>query len=236
MSVASFHSKLLQQSRRIRKRVASARLGADAKPTPIVACGLVKRLLDITAAGAALVALSPLFLIIAALVRRDGGPVFFRQKRVGQGGREFGFYKFRSMVVDAEARRLALAASNDHGQECVTFKMKRDPRVTAVGRFLRRTSLDELPQLWNVLKGDMSLVGPRPAIPSEVALYTPAQRGRLAVKPGLTCLWQVKGRGDLPFEEQVRLDLEYITRRSIWLDLSLIVRTVPAVLTGRGAY
>ncbi len=236
MSVASFHSKRLHQSRKLRNRVVSAGFATDAKPIPMIACGPLKRVLDMTVAGAALVVLSPVFLLIAVLVRRDGGPVFFRQLRVGQGGREFGFYKFRSMVVDAEARRIALAASNDHGHECVTFKMKRDPRVTAVGRFLRRTSLDELPQLWNVLKGDMSLVGPRPAIPTEVAKYTPFQRGRLAVKPGLTGLWQVSGRGDVPFEQQVRLDLDYIARRSIWLDLSLIVRTIPAVLTGRGAY
>ena len=236
MSVATFHSKRLSRGRRIRQRVATEHVAATASGTPEAACGALKRALDVIVAGAALMALSPVFLLIAVLVSRDGGSVFFRQVRVGRGGRAFGFYKFRSMVVDAEAHRLALAARNDHGQECVTFKMRRDPRVTAVGGFLRRTSLDELPQLWNVLKGDMSLVGPRPAIPAEVALYTPAQRGRLAVKPGLTGIWQVSGRAELPFEEQVRLDLDYIARRSIWLDLSLLARTVPAVLTGRGAY
>jgi lipopolysaccharide/colanic/teichoic acid biosynthesis glycosyltransferase len=184
----------------------------------------------------ALIALAPVFVLIASIVRYDGGPAFFRQQRVGKGGRTFWFYKFRSMVVDAEARRAGLALWNRHGPDGVTFKLKHDPRVTPVGRFLRRTSLDELPQLWNVLKGDMSLVGPRPALPSEVACYTTGQSRRLAVPPGLTCLWQVCGRAELSFEEQVRLDLEYISRRSLWLDLDLLARTVPAVVGGRGAY
>ncbi|MFO0953738.1 MAG: sugar transferase [Isosphaeraceae bacterium] len=195
-----------------------------------------KRATDVFVASLALAALAPLFALIAFLIKRDGGPVFFRQKRVGQNGREFWFYKFRSMVVDAEARRDHLVAVNHHGETGVTFKMRRDPRVTAVGRLLRRASLDELPQLWNVLKGDMSLVGPRPALPAEVARYTPEERARLAVRPGLTCIWQVSGRADIPFEQQVQLDLEYIARRSFWFDLSLLFRTIPAMITGRGAY
>lgn len=197
---------------------------------------LAKRLLDVLVSAAALIALSPVIAVIALLVRRDGGTVFFRQLRVGAGGRTFWFYKFRSMVPDAEARRRALDSLNQHGREAVTFKMKNDPRVTPIGRFLRRTSLDELPQLWNVLKGDMSLVGPRPAIPEEVARYSNHERGRLSVKPGITCIWQISGRAEIPFEEQVRLDLDYITRRSIWLDAALLLQTIPAVLTGRGAY
>ena len=140
------------------------------------------------------------------------------------------------MVVDAEAHRRALQAKNQHGAQGVTFKMKNDPRITRVGRILRRTSLDELPQLWNVLKGDMSIVGPRPALPAEVERYTAEEQTRLVITPGLTCLWQVSGRADLSFEEQVRLDLEYIAKRSFWFDLILIARTIPAMLSGRGAY
>jgi lipopolysaccharide/colanic/teichoic acid biosynthesis glycosyltransferase len=196
----------------------------------------VKRAFDVVIAVLALAVLAPVFAMIASIVRCDGGPAFFRQERVGKGGRRFWFYKFRSMAIDAEARRADLALCNHHGPHGVTFKLKHDPRVTPVGRFLRRTSLDELPQLWNVLKGDMSLVGPRPALPSEVACYTTAQSRRLVVLPGLTCLWQVCGRAELSFEEQVRLDLEYIARRSLWLDLDLLARTVPAVVGGRGAY
>jgi len=196
----------------------------------------VKRLVDVVLASLALVALSPLFVVLAVLVKLDGGSVFFRQRRVGKDGVEFWFYKFRSMVVDAEARRVGLVSRNEHGRLGVTFKLKNDPRITKVGRFLRKTNLDELPQFWNVLRGDMSLVGPRPALPSEVARYSAEERQRLSVLPGLTCLWQVKGRADLPFDKQVALDLEYIAHRTLWLDLSLLFQTVPAMLSGRGAY
>lgn len=196
-----------------------------------------KRTLDVSATLVALLMLAPVFLVIAVLVKlHDGGPIVFRQRRVGRGGREFWFYKFRTMVVDAEARREELLHLNDHKPTGVTFKMRRDPRVTPIGRFLRRTSLDELPQLWHVLTGEMSLVGPRPAIPSEVARYDATQRGRLEATPGLTCLWQISGRAELPFDEQVRLDLEYIARRNLWFDLTILARTIPAVLSGRGAY
>jgi lipopolysaccharide/colanic/teichoic acid biosynthesis glycosyltransferase len=197
---------------------------------------LVKRSFDILASGVALILLSPLFLIVAFLIKRhDGGLILFWQKRVGRWGREFAFPKFRSMRIDAEQLKDALLAENDH-QNGITFKMKRDPRVTPIGRFIRKVSIDELPQLWCVLIGDMSIVGPRPPVPREVALYTLADRRRLEVTPGLTCIWQVSGRGDIPFDRQVELDVQYIQSKSLWLDLILIFKTIPAVLTGRGAY
>jgi lipopolysaccharide/colanic/teichoic acid biosynthesis glycosyltransferase len=195
-----------------------------------------KRLADIAIALVAIVVLSPLFLIVSLCVKlTDGGPVFFRQKRVGLDGRSFDFFKFRSMVVDAEARKLELIRMNKHHQS-ITFKMCRDPRVTWVGRILRKTSIDELPQLWNVLCGEMTLVGPRPAVVAEVQKYNPRERRRLSVAPGLTCIWQVSGRADLDFRQQVELDIRYIRERSFWTDLRLIVMTIPAVLSGKGAY
>ena len=194
-----------------------------------------KRLVDILVATAAILVLSPLTLLVALLIRRDGGPIFYWQTRVGRNGTRFHFPKFRSMVVDADRLKDQLLESNDH-REGVTFKMKDDPRITAVGRFIRRFSIDELPQLWCVLQGHMSLVGPRPPLPREVALYTLEDRQRLTVKPGLTCIWQVEGRGDIPFPEQVALDRKYIQNRSLLLDFELLFRTVPAVLAGRGAY
>jgi exopolysaccharide biosynthesis polyprenyl glycosylphosphotransferase len=196
-----------------------------------------KRLLDIVLASAAIMVLSPIFIVAAWLIRlNDGGPVFFRQKRHGKNGEPFFMYKFRSMKVGSDAQKAALQAENQHGKDGVTFKMKADPRITRVGRWLRRTSVDELPQLWNVVLGDMSLVGPRPPVPSEYAKYTDYQKGRLAVTPGITCLWQINGRAEIPFEGQVELDIEYIARRSLLLDLKILVLTVPAVLSGRGAY
>lgn len=197
---------------------------------------VLKRLLDILGAGLGLVALSPLFLGVALIIRRDSpGPVFFRQTRVGRYGRYFPMWKFRSMYIDAEARKQALLAQNEMSGG-VLFKMKDDPRITPVGRFIRKASIDELPQLWNVLVGDMSLVGPRPALPSEVDQYSLAERRRLEVIPGITCIWQVSGRSDIPFDQQVHLDVEYIESQSIWLDIKLLLLTVPAVLLGRGAY
>jgi exopolysaccharide biosynthesis polyprenyl glycosylphosphotransferase len=195
-----------------------------------------KRGMDIFLSSLALVALSPLFLIVAIAIKLTApGPVFFWQDRVGLRGRTFSFPKFRSMVVNAEALKQDLLTHNQHG-ESVTFKIKDDPRITRVGRFIRRFSIDELPQFWCVLKGDMSLVGPRPAVASEVARYSDADRVRLEVKPGITCTWQVCGRSDIPFEQQVKLDAEYIRQQSLWLDLRLLFQTVPAVLTGKGAY
>jgi len=196
----------------------------------------LKRAIDVAVAAAALVCLSPLFLAVALAIKlTDGGPVLFWQTRVGRWGREFRFPKFRSMVANAEKLKDALLAQNDHGQ-CVTFKMKRDPRVTWIGRMIRKLSIDELPQLWLVLTGEMSLVGPRPPVPREVAQYSLADRRRLDVTPGLTCIWQVSGRGDIPFQEQVALDVQYIASQSLWFDLKLLLKTVPAVLLGKGAY
>lgn len=196
----------------------------------------LKRSVDVVAAGLGLVVLSPLFLLLAALIRLTSpGPAFFHQVRVGQFGRHFNFLKFRSMYVDAEARRAALEAKNESA-DGVIFKMRNDPRVTPLGRFLRRTSLDELPQLFNVLIGDMSLVGPRPPLPSEVREYTLEDRKRLNVKPGLTCTWQISGRSDIPFEKQVSLDKEYILSHGFLRDLSILLKTIPAILSGKGAY
>lgn len=195
---------------------------------------LLKRTIDILGSSVLLLALSPLFLFVAAAVKlTDFGPVIYWQRRVGRWGREFDMPKFRSMVVNADAVKAKLESD---GGEAVRFKMKRDPRITWIGRIIRKLSIDELPQLWNVLKGELSLVGPRPPIPSEVAQYTVAQRRRLDVVPGLTCIWQVSGRSDIPFEDQVNLDVDYIESHGFWLDVKLLLRTIPAVLTGRGAY
>lgn len=196
----------------------------------------VKRAIDLVGAGVGIVLAMPLLALVAAAIKlQDRGPVLFWQTRVGQWGREFPFPKFRSMHLDAEARKAALMAQNEHA-EGITFKIKRDPRITPIGRWLRKLSIDELPQLWCVLRGEMSLVGPRPPVPSEVAQYTLADRRRLDARPGLTCIWQVSGRGDIPFPQQVRLDVEYIESQSLWLDVKLLAATVPAVLLGRGAY
>ncbi|MCB9897817.1 MAG: sugar transferase [Planctomycetes bacterium] len=195
-----------------------------------------RRAFDVLASLSAIVLLSPLWLALAALIKYETpGPVFFVQTRVGRGGRTFRMIKFRSMVQDAEHLREALEAYNEV-KGGVLFKMRRDPRVTRLGQILRRTSLDETPQLLNVLLGHMSIVGPRPPLPAEVAKYTPAQRRRLEIKPGLTCLWQVSGRSLLEFDDQVALDVEYIERRSLWLDLVILARTIPAVFAARGAF
>ena len=195
-----------------------------------------KRLMDIVLSAVGMLLLSPVYLAIAAAVKLSSpGPVFFVQTRVGRYGRYFKFYKFRSMRQDAEAQKAALMARNE-SKDGVIFKMKDDPRITRVGRFLRRTSLDELPQLWNVFIGDMSLVGPRPPVPSEVLEYTLEDRKRLDVIPGITCLWQIKGRSEIPFNEQVRLDKEYILAPSVWKDIVILFKTIPAILGGRGAY
>lgn len=196
-----------------------------------------KRALDICLTLPAMIVLAPLFAMAALAVKlSDGGSALYWQTRVGQNGKPFRFPKFRSMRVHSDALHAAMQQHNQHGSTGVTFKLKKDPRITAVGRFLRRTSIDELPQLWCVLSGDMSLVGPRPALPAEVARYTSADRQRLTVKPGLTCIWQVNGRSEVPFPQQVRMDIEYIRTRSIARDLRLIGETFPAVLKGRGAY
>ncbi|WP_419647445.1 sugar transferase, partial [Victivallis vadensis] len=191
---------------------------------------------DVTCASLGILVLSPVFLVCAAVIRLESpGPVIFKQKRIGRDGRPFNFYKFRSMYIDAELRRQELLKANE-SKDGVIFKMQKDPRVTRFGRFIRKFSIDELPQLFNVVVGDMSLVGPRPPLPSEVAEYTLEDRKRLTVKPGITCIWQVSGRSDIPFRQQVALDKEYIMSRSLWRDLWILLKTVPAVLTGKGAY
>ncbi len=194
----------------------------------------MKRLIDIVVSGTALALLSPLLLGVAFLVKvTSRGPLLFRQVRVGQHGRQFHMLKFRSMVVNAEELKARLLAQNE--QQGPVFKMKSDPRITAIGRFIRKYSIDELPQLLNVLRGEMSLVGPRPPIPAEVAKYEAWQRRRLSVRPGLTCVWQVSGRNEISFEEWMYLDMQYIDHWSLQRDLELIAKTVPVVLTGRGA-
>ena len=195
-----------------------------------------KRAMDVAVSAAVLVFLGPLFLLLAALIKlEDGGPVFFKQTRVGRFGRKFRMFKFRSMCLDAEQRLRELAARNQHSTG-VTFKIKDDPRITRIGRFIRKYSLDELPQFYNVLRGEMSLVGPRPPVPGEVAKYSLADRRRLAVKPGITCIWQISGRAEIDFPGQVKLDVNYIERQSLAEDVRILFKTVPAVLSGNGAY
>lgn len=194
-----------------------------------------KRVFDLLLATVLLVLAAPVLLLVAAAVKvTSPGPVFYRSQRVGRGGDEFAFLKFRTMRTGADREKAALAAQNEKSGP--VFKMRQDPRVTPLGSFLRRTSLDELPQLLHVLSGRMSLVGPRPPLPAEVSRYSAREVQRLLVRPGLTCIWQVSGRSDIEFEDWVDMDLEYIRTWSPWLDVKLLVRTVPAVLSGRGAY
>lgn len=203
----------------------------EGNPSP--AYRKAKRALDLLGAALLLLLLAPLLAIIYAVlwVTTRGNPIF-RQVRLGLGGRPFVMYKFRTMSLDAAQRQHEVVNEKDGP----IFKNRRDPRVTRIGRILRKTSIDELPQLINVLKGDMSLVGPRPPVPSEVARYRPWQRRRLAVKPGLTCLWQVSGRSEIGFEEWVRMDLWYARHQNLWVDLRLLLATPWAVLRGHGAY
>jgi len=195
----------------------------------------VKRAIDLIGAGVLLGLLSPLFAAIAAAVKlTSAGPIFYHWQVVGKDGQAFTGYKFRTMVRNADALKAQLLAANEMSGP--VFKMRRDPRITSAGRILRKLSLDELPQLWSVLKGDMSLVGPRPPLQTEYAQFTESQKRKLAVKPGITCLWQISGRNNISdFDEWVRLDLEYIRDWSLWLDMKILLRTVPAVLRGRGA-
>jgi exopolysaccharide biosynthesis polyprenyl glycosylphosphotransferase len=197
---------------------------------------LVKRLFDIAVSAILLVLLLPIFLAVGLAIRlEDPGPILFKQQRVGRWGKLFTMWKFRSMYTDAEERKKELMARNEMAGG-VLFKMKDDPRVTRVGRVIRKTSIDELPQLWNVLKGDMSLVGPRPPVPQEVDEYSLSDRRRLEVIPGITCIWQVSGRSDIPFDQQVELDVQYIQSQSFWTDIKILLKTVPALLFGTGAY
>lgn len=196
---------------------------------------VLKRLMDIVGASVGLLLASPIMLIVAILIKLEDpkGPIFFSQIRNGVYPGTFKMYKFRSMYIDAEERLQELIHLNE--QSGPAFKIKDDPRITKVGKFIRKTSLDELPQLFNVLKGDMSLVGPRPAIPREVEQYTAYQKQRLFVKPGLTCIWQVSGRNNIEFNQWVELDIEYIKTRNLWLDIKLILLTIPALLGDENA-
>lgn len=217
---------------------------ADAAALHLLSSGLLaakpwqlrtKRALDIAVAVLALVLLSPLLLLTAVMVVFDSrGPALYRQERVGRSGRRFEMVKFRSMHDNAHDERAHVEAANEASGP--VFKMRNDPRVTRVGRIIRRLSIDELPQFWNVLKGDMSLVGPRPALPEECVTYGRAHFRRLLVTPGLTCIWQVSGRSEIDFEDWVAMDVEYITTWTLRRDLVLIARTLPAVLSGKGAY
>jgi exopolysaccharide biosynthesis polyprenyl glycosylphosphotransferase len=196
---------------------------------------VLKRAVDIIVALLFLVLLLPIIPVVVILIKLDSpGPVLFRQKRVGKRGKEFDFFKFRSMVEGAEQGIGALRPISS--VDGPIFKLKDDPRITRTGRFLRRSSLDELPQLLNVLKGDMSIVGPRPNLPSEVSHYLPWQRKRLDVTPGITCYWQIAGRSHIGFQEWMRLDLEYIRKRSLKTDLQIMFKTIPAVIARKGAY
>jgi len=203
--------------------------------TPTAEAQLVgKRLLDILGGVVGIILAGPIMVLAALAIKLDSkGPVLFKQVRAGRSGRKFTMYKFRSMVIDAEAKKAALMHLNEMGGP--VFKIKRDPRITAVGRFIRKTSIDELPQFFNIVMGDMSLVGPRPPLPSEVDDYEAWQRRRLSVKPGLTGLWQVSGRNQVDFDEWMQLDLEYIDRWSLWLDIKILLKTVPTVLFHKGA-
>lgn len=195
-----------------------------------------KRLFDLAAATTLLICLSPLFIFIAIAIKIEShGSVFFSQNRVGKNGVLFRFWKFRSMKKNAHLSQSKIQDLNESSGG-ILFKIRKDPRVTKVGQFIRRFSIDELPQLWNVVKGEMSLVGPRPALPQETLKYSQKDRERLSITPGLTCYWQVNGRSDLSFSEQVRLDIKYIKERSILTDLLILFKTIPAVLSGKGAY
>jgi lipopolysaccharide/colanic/teichoic acid biosynthesis glycosyltransferase len=195
---------------------------------------LWKRALDLVGGTLALILLAPVFLILTLTIRlASPGPAIFRQLRRGRGGRPFVMYKFRSMIEEAESLKAELLPLSE--QDGPAFKIKCDPRVTRLGQFLRKTSLDELPQLWNVLRGEMSLVGPRPLPCSESDACLAWQRCRLDATPGLTCIWQVRGRSQVTFNDWVRMDLQYIQRRSFWQDLKILVATIPAVLLRRGA-
>ena len=200
-----------------------------------IAYRFFKRCFDFVASLSALIVLSPVLIVVALLIFIDDphGSPFFTQVRVGENGKQFRMYKFRSMVCNAEELLKELQSQNE--KDGPVFKIKDDPRITRIGHFIRKTSIDELPQLFNVLKGDMSVVGPRPALPKEVAEYNRFQRRRLQVKPGLTCYWQASdNRDDISFDDWMKLDIKYIHDRSFWLDIKLIFRTVKVVLTGQG--
>jgi lipopolysaccharide/colanic/teichoic acid biosynthesis glycosyltransferase len=207
--------------------------GAAIHDPPAYAAG--KRTFDLAVGIFVFGLVIPIFPLIALMIKLDSpGPVFYRQERVGRGGRLFRFYKFRSMYREADRRLPELQERNE--QDGPVFKIKADPRITPVGQFLRRSSMDEIPQIINVLRGEMSIVGPRPPLPVEVARYQPWHRRRLEVKPGITCLWQIAGRSHIGFDEWMRLDMEYLRTRSLRTDAMIFLKTLPAVMARRGAY
>lgn len=196
---------------------------------------ICKRTIDIIGAGLGLILLSPIIAVVACAVKvTSKGPIFFSQKRVGKNGELFEMYKFRSMVVNAEELKGNLEDQNEMSGPM--FKIKDDPRVTKVGKFIRKTSIDELPQLWNVLKGDMSLVGPRPSLPKEVEQFDNWMFKRLSVRPGLTCYWQVSGRNNIDFEDWMKLDIKYVEERNLWIDIKLIFKTVFVLFGDKNAH
>lgn len=196
---------------------------------------ICKRVMDVLGASMGLILLSPIIITVAILIKfTSKGPIFFSQKRVGKNGKLFEMYKFRSMVVNAEELKEKLAAQNEMSGPM--FKMKDDPRITGIGKFIRKTSIDELPQLWNIIKGDMSLVGPRPSLPKEVKQFEGWMYRRLAVKPGLTCYWQVSGRNNIDFEDWMKLDIRYVDERNLWIDIMLIFKTVGVLFGDKNAH
>ncbi|MBN2918309.1 MAG: sugar transferase [Lactobacillus sp.] len=225
-------SNLNRETKKVREEILIKKEEIDSKYLYL----FVKRIIDIFGSLIGLVVLSPLFLIVAYKIKKEdpSGPIFFSQERVGKNGKTFKMYKFRSMCVDAEEQLDKLLQHNE--VQGAMFKMKEDPRVTKIGKFIRRTSIDELPQLWNVLNGDMSLVGPRPPLSREVSEYSDYAKQRLLVKPGCTGLWQVSGRNHVGFDEMVDLDLKYITNQSIINDVLIIVKTFKIILMPNGAY
>jgi lipopolysaccharide/colanic/teichoic acid biosynthesis glycosyltransferase len=220
-----------REGARFQRACTLAKLGALRKGGPVV-----RRALDLVVGCVGLALAAPVFAVAGVLIKASSpGPVFFRQVRVGRHGEPISVYKLRSMYVDAEARLSQLLSRNE-SVGGVTFKIRHDPRMTPVGRVLRKLSIDEMPQFWNLINGTMTTLGPRPAVPREVAVYSARERRRLEVKPGLTCLWQVSGRSDLSFEQQVALDIEYIDTATPRVDATILAKTIPAVITGRGAY
>jgi len=225
---------LIEKSSRRRRIMISCKIGFW--QATVFVSYLIKRCFDAIASAILFVLFTPLYLFTALCIYIESpGPVIYKQVRVGLNGRHFYFYKFRSMVMNADKMKDQLINENESG-DGVIFKMKDDPRITRTGKIIRKLSIDELPQLYNVLIGDMSLVGPRPPLPREVAEYTMEERKRLHATPGITCIWQVSGRSDIPFNEQVQLDKEYIKSKSIIKDIWILVMTIPAVITGKGAY
>jgi len=195
---------------------------------------IIKKIIDVIGALCGIILLSPVMIVVAIWIKLDSkGPVFFGQNRVGQDGKAFKMYKFRSMCTNAECLLDDLKSKNEMSGPM--FKMKADPRITKIGRFIRNTSIDELPQLFNILNGEMSIVGPRPSLPKEVAQFTSFQKQRLIAKPGLTCYWQVRGRSDVSFEEWMEMDIEYLAHRSIFVDIGLIFKTVGVLFGDKGA-